>query len=133
VATDSVPTAVSDADIICTATDSTVPIVTKADVRPGAHVNAVGSFTSGMHELAVDLVASAFVVVDHRPAALAEAGEIIAALAAGAKNEDDLVEIGELVNGRVAPPSSALQTTIFKSVGVAVQDLVAGARMVAEE
>ena len=134
VATDSVPTAVSDADIICTATDSTVPIVTNADVQPGAHVNAVGSFTSGMHELAVDLVASAFVVVDHRPAALTEAGEIIATLAAGAKSEEDLVEIGELVNGRVAPPPpSELQTTIFKSVGVAVQDLVAGARMVAGE
>jgi len=130
-ATDSVSVAVRGADVICTATDSTVPIVKKADVQPGAHVNAVGSFTPSMQELGVDLVESAFVVVDHRPAVLAEAGEIISALAAGAKNEEDLVEIGELVNGQVESPSSDSHTTIFKSVGVAAQDLVAGARIVA--
>ncbi len=128
---DSVSVAVDGVDIICTATDSTVPIVKSVDVRSGVHVNAVGSFAPTMQELDLDLVQSAYVVVDHRPAALAEAGEIIRALDAGVKSEGDLVEIGELVNGRVKVPSGGTQTTIFKSVGVAVQDLVAGARIVA--
>jgi ornithine cyclodeaminase/alanine dehydrogenase-like protein (mu-crystallin family) len=102
------------------------------DVQAGTHVNAVGSFAPTMQELDLDLLQSAFIVVDHRPAALAEAGEIIRALDAGVKSEDDLVEIGELVNEQVRVPSDGTQTTIFKSVGVAVQDLVAGAWIVAQ-
>lgn len=128
---DSVSAAVDGVDIICTATNSTVPILRGVDVQTGAHVNAVGSFAPVMQELDLDLVRSAFVVVDHRPTALAEAGEIIRALDAGVKSEGDLVEIGELVNERVEVPSDGAQTTIFKSVGVAVQDLVAGAWIVA--
>ena len=124
---DAVSDAVTQADVVCTATDTRTPIVYNADVQPGTHINAVGSFTPAMRELDPGLLASAQVVVDYRPAALAEAGEILAAIELGLLDPESLMEIGELTaaGGRAAPG----QTTIFKSVGVAVQDLVAGSRI----
>ena len=126
---DSIAAAVVDADVICTATNTSTPVLVHGDVEKGAHVNAVGSFTPGMRELDSQLIGSAYVVVDHRPAVLAEAGEIISAIAAGVLVESDLVEIGQVVNVDAVGRTDEGQVTVFKSVGVAVQDLVAGARV----
>jgi ornithine cyclodeaminase len=129
----SVAEAAPGADVICVATSSPAPVLMDADVRPGTHINAIGSFTPEMCEVDPVLLGRACVVVDHRPAALAEAGEVIAAIGMGALREVDLVELGELVGdgeGRNRPrrESDGTRTvTVFKSVGVAVQDVVAGA------
>ena len=129
---DAVSDAVRQADVVCTATDTRTPIVHDEDVRPGTHINAVGSFTPAMRELDPALIGSARVVVDYRPAALAEAGEIVAAIELGLLDPESLVEIGELADApgeRVADG----RTTVFKSVGVAVQDLVAGSWIVTRD
>lgn len=122
--------AVKDADIICTATTSATPVLRAEWVSPGAHVNAIGSFTPQMRELDPALLGRARVVVDQRDAALAEAGEVIAARAAGLLRDEELTELGTVVAGGVVGRRSEREITVFKSVGLAVQDLVAGARAV---
>ncbi len=122
--------AADGADIICTATNASAPVLASADVAAGAHVNAVGSYTPDMRELDTELLARARIVVDQRSAALAEAGELIAAIDAGAVSEDGLIELGEIVSGVHAGSvrDNGGGVTVFKSVGLAVQDLCAAAR-----
>lgn len=120
------------ADIVCTATSAMSPVLALDDVAPGTHINAIGSFTPEMRELDPALVAQARVVVDQRQAAMAEAGEVIAAVRGGLISETDLVELGEIVNGAAPGRTSKEEITLFKSVGLAVQDMCAGARAVAE-
>jgi len=122
--------ACAEADIVCTATSSSEPVLGPDDVAPGTHINAVGSFTPEMRELDPALVGAARVVVDQREASLAEAGEIIAAVNQGLVDQRELIELGEIVNGEVRGRVDEEQITLFKSVGVAVQDLCAGARAV---
>ena len=74
------------------------------------------------------MMASARIVVDQRTAALAEAGELIEALNGGVVREEDLTELGEIVAGSVPGRETDDQITVFKSVGLAVQDLCAAAR-----
>jgi alanine dehydrogenase len=116
--------AVADADVVCTATAARDPILMADDVPAGTHVNAVGSFTPEMRELDSVLLGRARVIVDHRPAAMAEAGEVIAAVRDRVIGEADLIELGSLVDGAVGR-RDAREITVFKSVGVAVQDVVA--------
>lgn len=118
--------AVEDADIVCTATSASSPVLRRNEVRRGTHLNAIGSFTPEMCELEPELLRGARVVVDQREAALAEAGEVIAAVRAGWATEADLVELGELVIGEASGRRAATELTVFKSVGLAVQDVVAG-------
>lgn len=118
------------AGIICCATSASTPMLASADVAAGTHVNAVGSFTPDMIEIDPTLVGRARVVVDQREAALAEAGEVIAAVRGGLLARDDLAELGAVVVGAVLGRRSATDITMFKSVGLAVQDLVAAARIV---
>ena len=117
--------AAEQADIICTATTSSTPVIGPADVRPGAHINGVGSYTPAMREIDPELLRHARVVVDQRRAALAEAGEVIACIQDGSLQEGDLVELGEVVNGQQSGRTSAEQITFFKSVGLAAQDIAA--------
>jgi len=119
------------ADIICLATTARTPVLAAAGVPEGAHVNAVGSFTPEMQEFEPALLGRARVVVDQREAAMAEAGEVIAAAKAGVVSRDRLVELGEVVVGRAIGRESERQVTVFKSVGLVVQDVCAGARVVA--
>ncbi len=117
--------AVRGADIVVTVTDSATPVLDARDVADGVHVNAVGGYRTDMSELPVELMGrAALVVVDQREAALAESGEVAAALEAGALVEGDLVELGEVVSGIRAGRVGPDQVTVFKSVGNAVQDLV---------
>ncbi len=118
--------AVSRADIVCTATTSTTPVFPYHALRPGAHVNAVGSFTPQMQELDEQTIRAALLVVDSREAALEEAGELIMALQSGVIGPEHIhAELGEIVAGSRPGRQSADQITLFKSVGVAVQDAAA--------
>lgn len=129
---DSARDAARGADIICTATSAASPVLAASAVAPGTHINAIGSFTPEMVEIDPALVARARVVVDQRQAAMAEAGEVIAAVRGGLISEKDLVELGQIVNGSAPGRTTKEEITLFKSVGLAVQDLCAGARAVAE-
>jgi len=125
--------AVSQADIVCTATTSTTPVFLDSDVRPGTHINAIGSFTPQMQELPAETVARALLVVDSREAVWAEAGDLIIAKKRGLITEASVhAEIGEIVAGTKPGRSSDDQVTLFKSVGNAVQDVSVGARILEE-
>ncbi|MEV7548297.1 ornithine cyclodeaminase family protein [Amycolatopsis sp. NPDC089917] len=111
--------AVRGVDIVCCATTSTTPLFSPTSLTANAHVNAIGAFRPTMRELPDGLLAGATVVIDEREAILEEAGEIIHALGTGAITEDDLVELGDaLATGMGARAGR----TVFKSVGVAMQD-----------
>jgi ornithine cyclodeaminase/alanine dehydrogenase-like protein (mu-crystallin family) len=117
--------AVEAADVVCCATTSSEPVFDPAWVRPGTHVNGVGAFRLGMVELPPGLFARAsLVAVDSRAAARAEAGDLMAAVEQRLVAEDDLTEIGEVERGWAERrPADAI--TVFKSVGLAIQDVAA--------
>ncbi len=118
--------ALAEADIVCTATTSSTPVFDGRSVRPGTHINAIGSYTPQMQEIDGDLVARSLVVVDSRQAALVESGDLILPIRQGRLREDMIhAELGEIVNGVRPGRSSEDQITFFKSVGIAVQDVVA--------
>jgi len=120
-------TAVHEADIICAATTSSTPVFAFQDLKPGVHINGVGSFTPTMQEIDAETVRNAFVVVDSVAAALAEAGDLIIPLQAGQIAEAHIqTEIGEIMTGVKKGRSDPTQITFFKSVGNAAQDAVAG-------
>ncbi len=116
------------ADVICTATTSSVPVFGDAHVRPGTHINAVGAYTPEMREVPTETVLRARVVIDHRTASLAEAGDLLIPIREGRMTEEHIwAELGEIVAGRKAGRLSPDEVTLFKSVGVAVQDVAAAA------
>ncbi len=118
-------TAVADADVVVTVTDSPTPVLRSDDVAAGAHVNAVGGYTTAMQELPPELVARATpIVVDARDAALAEAGDITEPLARGMIALQDLVELGAVAAGDAPGRRRPRDLTLFKSVGNAVEDLM---------
>jgi ornithine cyclodeaminase len=118
--------ALAEADIVCTATTSATPVFEGRSVRPGTHINAIGSYTPQMQEIDGDLVARSLVVVDSRQAALVESGDLILPIRQGKLREDALHgELGEIVNGVIPGRTREDQITLFKSVGVAIQDAVA--------
>jgi ornithine cyclodeaminase/alanine dehydrogenase-like protein (mu-crystallin family) len=118
--------AIADADIICTATTSNSPVFADEDLKPGTHISAVGSYTPEMQEISSATLARARVVVDSRIAALAETGDLIQPIQSGIFGEDHIyAELGEIVLGNKPGRNSPEQITVFKSVGVAVQDAVA--------
>jgi ornithine cyclodeaminase len=122
--------AVRDADVICAATTSATPVVLGRNLKPGVHVNGVGSYTAEMQEVDEETASRARTVfVDCRAAALAEAGDVVIALRREAIREENLVELGTVAAGLHAGRSSPDAVTFFKSVGVAVQDVAAGAEV----
>jgi len=123
--------AVLDADIISTATTSKTPVFFDSDVKLGAHINGVGSYTLDMQEIPSESVARARVTVDSRSAAQVESGDIANPLQKLLIKESDIAEIGEVISGEKPGRSSAEEVTVFKSVGVAVQDAMA-ARLAVE-
>lgn len=117
---------VSDADIVICATTAGTPLFDGNALRPGTHVTAVGTFIPEKREVDTLTISRANrIIVDSREACLAEAGDLII------PNADIDAEIGEIVNGTAAGRSSTDDITFFKSVGVAVQDAVAGAAVLA--
>lgn len=116
--------AADGADVVCAATPATRPVLGLGDISRGAHINAVGSFTPQMREIAPALVQRAKIFVDSREAALAEAGELIACVTDGSIGRE-LVELGEVADGSETGRENSEHITLFKSVGLAVQDLCA--------
>lgn len=118
--------AVKGADIVVTATTSSEPVVKRSWLSPGVHINAIGAYTPEMRELDTETIVDAKVVVDLREAALAEAGDIIIPIREGAFSEDRIHgELGEIVAGKKPGRESEDEITVFKSVGLAVQDTAA--------
>ncbi len=118
--------ALAEADVVCCATSSTTPVFDNADIRPGTHINGVGSYTHHMVEVPADTIARARVVVDQRAAAWAEAGDLVAAREAGVIDEQRIVELGEVIAGLAAGRADDTEITFFKSVGNAAQDIAVG-------
>jgi ornithine cyclodeaminase/alanine dehydrogenase-like protein (mu-crystallin family) len=115
-------------DIVCAATRSDTPLFAATDVRPGTHINLVGSYRLDLREVASDVVAAATVAVDDRVAARAEAGDLAMAVAEGVWSWDRIAgDLTDLASGRLTR-SDANEITLFKSVGLAVQDLAIAQR-----
>ena len=121
------PQAVKDADIICAATTSTTTVFDDADLKPGAHINGAGSYTPEMQEIPTETIQRALVTVDSRTSVLAETGDLIVPIQQGLISEDQIhAEIGEIILGSKVGRQDDQQITYFKSVGIAVQDALAG-------
>ena len=118
-------------DIVCAATRSDTALFGAADVSPGAHVNLVGSYRLDLREVAADLVAASTVAVDDLAAAKAEAGDLHLAVEEGVWAWDRVAgDLNDLAAGRLRR-SSEIEITLFKSVGLAVQDLAIAQRAAA--
>ncbi|HEY3773583.1 MAG TPA: ornithine cyclodeaminase family protein [Solirubrobacteraceae bacterium] len=116
--------ALAEADIVCTCTTATEPLFAEGAVRPGTHVNAIGSHRPSMCELPVELLGGALLAVETERAARAEAGEIVRAIETGVLPETGFAaELSALAAGRVTRRDDA-QITVFKSVGLSVEDLI---------
>lgn len=116
--------AVSEADIVCAATTSSQPVFNDSDLKPGVHINGVGSYTPEMQEIPAPTVVRSKVIVDSSQAALAEAGDLIIPIGGGFISDKHIHgEIGELAAGKISGRESEEDTTFFKSVGLAVQDV----------
>ncbi|MBB4857951.1 ornithine cyclodeaminase [Novosphingobium chloroacetimidivorans] len=123
-------TAVRDADVICTTTSAAEPILLGEWVRPGTHVNLVGSSFLGPVEADSALVVASRYFADYRPSALVQASELAVAREAGLVDDAHVVgEIGEVLAGMVAGRQSPEQITLYKSLGHVVQDLAAAAHV----
>jgi ornithine cyclodeaminase len=118
--------AVENADVIVLATSASTPIVERAWIADGAHICAVGACRPDIREMDGALVAAGRLVVDSRAGARAEAGDIVLAVQEGRIAENHIAgELGEVVAGRIAGRETASQITIFKSLGMAVEDVAA--------
>ncbi|REE83920.1 ornithine cyclodeaminase [Paenibacillus taihuensis] len=120
--------AVACAEIICTLTSSTTPVLEDEWIAEGAHINAVGACRAKDRELATAIVRRSRLYVDRRESALGEAGDYLIPLQEGAISSDHIVgEVGEALLGRIEGRTSDKQLTLFKSLGLAVEDLAAAA------
>lgn len=116
------------ADVVCTVTPSTIPIVEDQDIAQGTHVNAVGSSAPSMQELAPGLVGRARIFVDTVEGAMRESGDILAAIREGKlPQQPELVRLCDVVVGRAQGRRSAGEVTIFKSLGMAIEDIACAA------
>jgi ornithine cyclodeaminase len=124
--------AVAGADVVCTCTAAAEPILSLADLAPGAHVNAVGSSGPWARELDADLVAAASLFVDRRESTVNESGDYLGAVAErGIGPEHILAELGEILVGAHPGRRRDEELTVFKSLGLAAEDLAAAVLCVA--
>lgn len=126
VAAESAEAAASGADVIVLVTASRDPVLRRAWVRDGAHICAVGACRPDQREMETAIVRDARVFVDSRTGALAEAGDLVIPIQEGAIDASHIAgELGDVCGGRVAGRRSAAEITIFKSLGMAVEDVAA--------
>ncbi|MEQ9425827.1 MAG: hypothetical protein RJQ09_15485 [Cyclobacteriaceae bacterium] len=115
-----------EADVICTVTTSSSPVFKDGFIKKGAHINAVGVFKPDCHEIPIETVAAADVYIDQLEGALAEAGDLLIPMSKGLINQEHFSkEIGAVINGDLSYRWSENKTTLFKSVGNAIQDAAA--------
>jgi ornithine cyclodeaminase len=118
--------AVVGADIIVLVTSSPTPVLENGWVKPGAHVISVGACRPNQREIDPALTARARLFVDSRDAALVESGDVVMGIQEGRFAANHVVgELGELVAGTIEGRTSDAQITIFKSLGMAVEDVTA--------
>ncbi|MEP6570594.1 MAG: ornithine cyclodeaminase family protein [Acidobacteriota bacterium] len=118
--------ALAGADLIVTATNAREPIVKREWISPGAHLNVVGSSTPKSREVDSETMAAASLFVDRRESTLNEAGDYLFAAAEGAIGPEHIrAELGEVLQGYKPGRTSAEEITLFKSLGLAVEDLAA--------
>lgn len=116
--------AVRDSDLIVTATTSNMPVLSREWLKPGAHINAVGSHRPDQREIDGPTVALAKVVVDSRDAIMAECGDILLAIKEGSIPESHIhAEIGNVLAGTKPARTGRSEITLYKSVGIAIQDV----------
>jgi ornithine cyclodeaminase/alanine dehydrogenase-like protein (mu-crystallin family) len=116
--------AVAGADIVCTVTSASEPVLEHAWLRPGTHVNVVGSSGPGPVEIDQQLVVQSRFVADHREHVVVHGAEFLRAKAAGAITDAHIVaEIGEVLSGAKPGRTSRDEITVYKSLGHAVQDI----------
>ena len=126
---DSSAMALAEADLACAATTSKTPVFDDADLPLGIHINAVGSYQPTVQEIPAETVIRSKLVVDHRESALEETGDLIIPINDGRYHPDRIhAELGEIVVGHKAGRTDSKEITFFKSVGVAIQDLIAAGR-----
>lgn len=124
--TGSAADAVRDADVICTVTSASEPVLADADVAShGTHINAVGAFGATWRELPTALMARSRIVVDSREAALAEAGDVLVPIEEGVLSPAAIAgELGDVLAGQV-PGRIGDEVSVFKSLGLPIEDAVA--------
>ena len=124
--------AIESADIVSAASSAHDPVFPGAWLRPGTHINGVGSHAPRARELDSETVRRSLVIVDQRQACLAEAGDIILPIQEGAITEQHIHgELGQVIAGQIPGRTSDEQITLFKSVGLALQDVATAARIYA--
>jgi ornithine cyclodeaminase len=112
--------ATAGADVICTATTATSPLIHGGDLSERTHINAIGAYRPDMCEISPEVIAEATIVaIDHSPSARAEAGDLLQAAAAGRFALRDAIELGKLMS---LPRRAYTGWTVFKSVGISAQD-----------
>jgi alanine dehydrogenase len=124
------PRAILDSDIVCAASSSKTPIFEGSWLKPGTHINGVGSHSPDARELDTETIRRSKIVTDYLPACLAEAGDLILSIQEGAFHRDKVhADLGEVVAGRKPGRQNRDEITLFKSVGLAVQDAATAARV----
>ncbi len=120
----------AEADIICAATSSPTPVFDGGLVRPGTHINGIGSHTPNARELDTMLIKKSRLIADSYEACLKEAGDIMIPISEGAIDESHIhADLGEIVTGKKPGRADSAEITLFKSNGLAIQD-VATAKLV---
>jgi ornithine cyclodeaminase len=128
-----VPEAVAGADIICTTTSAPEPVLNGEWITAGAHVNAVGSSVPFTRELDTAAVVNSRLFVDRRESTVNEAGDFLFPKKEGAIGDDHILgEIGEILLGKVKGRQSADEVTVFKSLGLAVEDIASAQHIYAK-
>ena len=118
--------AVDGADIVCTTTSAAEPVLEGKWLAPGCHVNLVGAAIASAAEADIDVVTRSRFFVDFKASAMAQAGELLAAIKDGAVSESHIAgEIGDVLEGHVSGRRDDNEITVYKSLGVAAQDLAA--------
>jgi ornithine cyclodeaminase/alanine dehydrogenase-like protein (mu-crystallin family) len=132
--TSGIDEAVAEADVVCAATSTVEPILRHGQVRPGTHIASVGYIPDG-REIDAALLGHSLVVVEHRATSLQPfptgSNDLAELITSGALGPEQVVEIGELVAGRRPGRRDTDQVTVFKSVGVAIQDAAAASVVLA--
>jgi len=127
---DSADQLLEQSDIICAATSSPTPIFDGAKVKDGTHINGIGSHTPAARELDTTIIKRSTLIADSYEACLGEAGDIMIPIDEGAIDKSHMkAELGEVITGKKPARSSDAEITLFKSNGLAIQD-VATAKLV---
>jgi ornithine cyclodeaminase len=126
IGSDSAELAVANADLVVLATSSTTPVVRSEWIKSGAHVVSVGACRPNQREMDPALVARGRLFVDSRAAAMVESGDVVMGIAEGHFPASHLAgELGEVLAEKIEGRRSSREITIFKSLGLAIEDLVA--------